>query len=239
MQNNRYYHAKRALQFVDHEQDDFIATEVYRFMYSASKLANDSVNALKYLELYNERLKKQEEQLLKTRIQFIELHSEYELRQAEVSSERKRSEELQIILEHKEKELTQKTRYLIKQTESLSQFRTDLKAIIRKVPSDDPLVHQVKDRIQSIPEDQLGWEEFDKQFKEVHPVYLSQLEKKYPTLTAMEKKLCSLLRLGLSSIDIAKLLYLSERNIENHRYRIRKKFDLPKEKNLHDFLASL
>ncbi|MBS1904328.1 MAG: hypothetical protein JSS75_11535 [Bacteroidetes bacterium] len=37
----------------------------------------------------------------------------------------------------------------------------------------------------------------------------------------------------------ARLTCLSERNIENHRYRIRKKFDIPKETSIIEFLTAL
>jgi DNA-binding CsgD family transcriptional regulator len=42
--------------------------------------------------------------------------------------------------------------------------------------------------------------------------------------------------LGLNSHDVSKLLSLSQRNIENHRYRIRKRLGLKTEYDIAKFL---
>jgi DNA-binding CsgD family transcriptional regulator len=45
--------------------------------------------------------------------------------------------------------------------------------------------------------------------------------------------------MNLSSKEIAPLLRISFRGVENHRYRLRKKFNLKKEENLTDFILSV
>lgn len=232
-------YANKVLETINLGVDNYIETQAYRVMYEASKLSNNSIDALKYLELYHNNFGKQEAQLLDSRMQLIELETEYKMKQAEINEERRRAEELRVELDKKERELTTKTKHLIKRTESLAQFRDDLRAIIRRSPANDPLIQQVKERLNSTPESNLDWENFDKEFQSVHPVFTQKLEMKHPVLTKMEKKICEMLRLGLTSVDIAKLLTLSERNIENHRYRIRKKIALDTEKSLHEYLATI
>ena len=117
------------------------------------------------------------------------------------------------------------------------QFRDDLRAMLRRSPGDDPLVKQIKERLSKVPESQMKWEEFDHEFKAVHPEFLANIAKAFPKLTPMERKICALLRLNLTSVDIAKLLFLSERNIENHRYRLRKKLGIDSNANVHEFLG--
>jgi DNA-binding CsgD family transcriptional regulator len=53
----------------------------------------------------------------------------------------------------------------------------------------------------------------------------------------MELKICLLLR--LTSSDIAKVLCLSERSAETHRYNIRKKLGLGRGDDIHEVLARL
>jgi DNA-binding CsgD family transcriptional regulator len=60
-----------------------------------------------------------------------------------------------------------------------------------------------------------------------------------PQLTPMELKICSLLKLHLSTKQVAGLLHTSVRNIENHRYRIRKKLFLQTEEHLPTFFARI
>lgn len=50
---------------------------------------------------------------------------------------------------------------------------------------------------------------------------------------------CAYLRMNLSSKEIAPLLRISYRGVENHRYSLRKKIQLKKEVNLTDFILSL
>lgn len=231
--------ARKAHSLALDAQDVFLQKQSLSQLYEYSKKANKSKDALKYLEDYNKITNVNNSVLLKNRLEYYELKSEYERNQAEIIEEKRKAQMLQLELEHKERELTEKTRHLIKQTEAMVQFRDDLRALIRRTPADDPIVRSVKERLSNEPDKHLNWLEFEEEFRKVHPDYALKLNEKYPTLTKMEQKICAMLRVGLTSVDIAKLLFLSERNIENHRYRIRKKLCLNSEVSLHEFLGKV
>ncbi|MFI5264938.1 MAG: helix-turn-helix transcriptional regulator, partial [Candidatus Kapaibacterium sp.] len=72
-----------------------------------------------------------------------------------------------------------------------------------------------------------------------HPEFRLKLLELYSDLTKMELRICTLIRMNLKSDDISRLTCLSERNIENHRYRIRKKMKLVKEQDLGQELAKM
>jgi DNA-binding CsgD family transcriptional regulator len=65
------------------------------------------------------------------------------------------------------------------------------------------------------------------------------LEEKYPMLTKMEVRICSLVKVRLTTLDISQLLCLSERTVENHRMNIRKKIGLGQRKDLYELLAEI
>ncbi len=67
---------------------------------------------------------------------------------------------------------------------------------------------------------------FEETIKQVHQSFQLQLLIAVPTLTKTEQKICSLIKLGLSSKEISELLYVSVRTIEGHRLNIRKKMHL-------------
>jgi DNA-binding CsgD family transcriptional regulator len=230
-------YALKAYKLAKISNDIYVAKESLKLLYEYNKKLRKPKEALSFLEKYNEKARVSENALLKNRLEYYELKSEFERKQAEIDEEKKKAEMLRLELEQKERELTEKTRHLIKQTEAVAQFRDDLRAILRRTPGDDPLVKDVKDRLKSFPEEQLNWIEFDKLFDSVHPEFYSNIVKAFPKLTIMERKICILLRLKLTSTDISKLLFLSDRNIENHRYRIRKKLGLNTEDSIHEFLA--
>lgn len=59
------------------------------------------------------------------------------------------------------------------------------------------------------------------------------------SLSEAELKICALIYLNFSTKDIAYILKLSPRTIETHKYNIRKKLSLSKEKNIYEFLNDM
>jgi DNA-binding CsgD family transcriptional regulator len=229
-------HARKSLAEAEKLGHIYFRKEAFRMLHDCHKALNQFKQAYKYLEEYNNIVSESDNDLLRSRLDFHELRYDFEAERAKAEEGRRQAGLLQAELELKERELTEKTRHLIKQTEALSQFRNDLKVMIRRSPADDPLVKSIRERLHEMPEPQVNWEDFDAQFKSVHPLFLHNLTTAYPTLTPMERKICPFLRLNLTSEDIAKLLFLSDRNIENHRYRIRRKFGLGTSASLPEFL---
>ncbi len=80
---------------------------------------------------------------------------------------------------------------------------------------------------------------FEKYIKEINNIFYQNLEKKYPDLTENEKKLCSLLRLKLSSKEIASILNITPKSVEVSRYRLRKKMNFKKNDKLSKELRKL
>jgi len=81
--------------------------------------------------------------------------------------------------------------------------------------------------------------EFEQTFRQLHPSFVENLLKGYPDLNKSEILISSLIRLNLSSKEIARLLNLSLATIETTRYHIRKKLSLNSSENLTAFLIQL
>ncbi len=77
---------------------------------------------------------------------------------------------------------------------------------------------------------------FMQHFEQVFSNFFKRLKKKYPKLTAKDKKMCAYLRMNLSTKEIAPLMNISVRGVEISRYRLRKKLDLETEVNLNEFM---
>ena len=82
------------------------------------------------------------------------------------------------------------------------------------------------------------WNEFDKWFTEIHSKFYPLLLNDFPQLSQKEIKVCALLRLNIQSKDIATIFNVQPTTIEVYRYRIRKKFGLNIEDNLHRFIST-
>lgn len=84
-----------------------------------------------------------------------------------------------------------------------------------------------------------SWEEFETRFENVHQEFYHALNQLYPELTPTEIKICSFIRLNMSSKDIALLTNRSLRTIESTRNNIRKKLQIAPDASLAKYLLSL
>lgn len=96
------------------------------------------------------------------------------------------------------------------------------------------LIH-IRDAMQSDSE----WAGFEQYFSRLFPTFLDTLRQRYPQLTRKELRICAMLKLNLSTKEIAQLLSVSYRTIESARYRLRKKFDVPRNTTLTNLLAEI
>jgi len=89
--------------------------------------------------------------------------------------------------------------------------------------------------------DENFYEEFDISFRRVHPYFIDTLMKNHPDLTPNEVRICSFLKLNMSTKDIASLTGQSVATIEMARFRLRRKFGLPMDEHVHlsNFIAKI
>ena len=76
------------------------------------------------------------------------------------------------------------------------------------------------------------WKEFKVLFQNLHSDFYAHLYEKHPDLTANEKRLCTFIRLNMSSKEISSITQQSLKSIEMARSRLRGKLGLKREDNL-------
>ncbi len=81
------------------------------------------------------------------------------------------------------------------------------------------------------------WDTFFKHFEKVHPHYIEGLKDNY-NLSMNELRLCAFLRMNLSYKEIGQLINITQSSLHVTVHRLKKKFDLPKEQSVFDFLHS-
>ncbi|MEO6049316.1 MAG: LuxR family transcriptional regulator, partial [Candidatus Kapaibacterium sp.] len=185
-----------------------------RIHYALSKIFEDIGDPDKAFEHYREHIRIREDLQGETQ---RKIAAELEVRFALEKAERDR-ENFRLRAAELERDVEQKSRELTAMAMSLVQLRSS-GAETGDVESD--------------------WKIFERQLDQLHPDFLRTLSERYPDLTPAELKVCALLRTNLSTKDISGVLYLSERTVENHRYRIRRKMRLPADTNLSLLLAGM
>jgi len=133
---------------------------------------------------------------------------------------------LQEKLEFKDKELQDNVKYLVNKNELIT---TVSERLIEEKPrfkkENQNIINEVILELQSSIDSDV-WEEFEIRFKQVHSYFYEILNKKFPHLSANDKKLCAFLRLNMSSREISAITHQSIKSIETARIRLRKKLNI-------------
>lgn len=171
----------------------------------------------------------------------IQLNESREREEKERELEKLRNEKLMAELSFKSNELASSTMAIIKKNEFLMNVKEMLnnqkEELGSRYPTKyyDKLVQKIDDNMSS----QDDWKVFDANFDRAHEQFMKTLKGNYRELTPSDLRLCAFLRMNLSSKEIAPLLGISVRGVENHRYRLRKKLNLDADGNLTDFIIRL
>lgn len=169
----------------------------------------------------------------------LEVSRELERLRDEAEAKRLEAERVRRKLDSKQHELADSAIELAKHAESLGRIKNEIEAIARDITSTEPAVRRLREKLRELPGTSSDWTRFDADFQNTYPEFRQNLSERWPALSKVELKVCSLLRLRLTSEEIARLLCISERTAEDHRYRIRKKLELTREQDLHEFLATI
>ena len=143
-------------------------------------------------------------------------------------------------LEQKNKEITTKTLYLQQKNKLLADIvdRLEKAKHLFKV-SNQPIIDQIIRELTQSTKDN-SWEEFELRFEQVHTDFFKKLNERFPNLSPTEKRLCAYLKLNMNSKEIAALTHTTVGNVEQARFRLRKKMGLHgTDTNLMTFIESL
>lgn len=147
-------------------------------------------------------------------------------------------EKLDNDLAFKEKELTTHALHLAHKNEVL----LDLKAQLKELKSSTPNPRSYQKVINTINLDinnDNNWEQFRTYFEDVHTDFNSKVMSSYPEVSNNDLRLMSLLKMNLSSKEIANILNISTEGVKKARYRLRKKLNLTSEDSLQELILTL
>jgi AraC family transcriptional regulator, chitin signaling transcriptional activator len=142
---------------------------------------------------------------------------------------------------HKSKELANYTMLLVQKKDFFAEITDDLKELKDYLRNEESR-KKLLEMFQKLNRHRIGeeyMEVFDVHFEKVHHNFFERLKELNPTLTKRELRLCAFVKMNLANKEIAPLLGISLRGVENARYRIRKKLDVANEDNFSAFLEGI
>ena len=151
-----------------------------------------------------------------------------------------REKELRDSLELKNKELTSKVLHLIRNNEFIVDINRELQQLLLELnPKDTAKKEHIREMLVKLRDqgNEGTYAEFKYYFEQVHQSFYENLQKAYPSLTYKDVRLCSFLKLGLSSKEIASITFKEVRSVESARNRLRKKMNLDADVNLIEFFS--
>ena len=180
-----------------------------------------------YRLYYRKKQRKLQEEN-KREMQVVKLQNEKEIIKI-------KNDQLQEDFKNKSNELAASTMSIIKKNQLLSQVKEQLMA----GKEDSGSVKKIVEIIDRNLKQNDDWELFKEAFNNADREFLKKLEQAHPNLTPNDIRLCSYLRLNLSSKEMAQLLNISTRSVEIKRYRLRKKLNLMHDENLVSYILRL
>lgn len=227
---------------------------VLRVEYNYSQVVADLENSETQLQLASEAQKrvKHRNYYLGGLAALIVLFSLFMfLRQRKLSSIRKavfeskqevlkvKQEALDNQVRFKNKQITDFAIHISEKNELLENIKSKLKSI--KV-TNDTYKEMVKDTMHYINNDiEQNKEKIQlyKQVNETNDSFRAKIDQLYQNLSDKEKKVATMLRLGQTSKQIALQLNISAASVDNYRYTLRKKMNIPKGESLKMFIQNI
>lgn len=147
---------------------------------------------------------------------------------------------LEAELQNKNNELTLQTTALVKRNQAIQSLLEELEKQKETLGERYPnkLYIRMKTLMEETLNNQADWVLFESYFNSTHQNFMDRLRQRYSDLTTGDLRICCLLRMNLSTKEIASLMNVSVRAIELRRYRLRKRLELEGDTNLVDFLMN-
>lgn len=147
-------------------------------------------------------------------------------------------EKLDTELAFKKKELTTHALHLAKKNEALLSLKEKAEAL--KISENNTNGYQQLIRTINFDlQDDNNWENFSKYFQEVHKDFNSIVKQKFTDITSNELRLMSLIKMNLSTKEIANILNISIPGVKKARQRLRKKMQLSTNDSLEDAIIAI
>ncbi|MCE4562982.1 PAS domain S-box protein [Maribellus sp. CM-23] len=154
--------------------------------------------------------------------------------------DQRNKQRLQSQLDLKDRELVSFLLQLSQKNELLNKAKNILQKADKKEDTNlSQVVQELREMLDGTANEQVDWSTIENQVEKVHPGFMERLQSRHSNISLKDKRLCSYIRLGLSSREIAGLLNLTPKSVEIARVRLRKKLKLGTSVRLSNYLVLL
>ncbi len=240
LENNRQIALMQTLYEVEQKNNEIIqlnaAKRIDMILLLAAGLVSVLTGVLAFLYSSRQRMKLRNQQALHEQNNRI-FEAKHELVEAELKNRQLQEEILKKQLELKSQSLSTHTLHLIQKNQMLDELKNELTLLVKDDKRDQKKqLRQVIQKINlSFSQDEY-WEEFRTVFDQVHQDFVARITQTFPNLTAYDLRVIALLKMNITSADMATLLGITPDSLRVARYRLRKKLNLQEGDSLTAFV---
>jgi len=140
-------------------------------------------------------------------------------------------------LASKKQELTAYALQIAHKNEVLENIKTNVKTIESQHP--DRELQKIVNTIDLNQNDDDSWKGFRERFIAVHKDFEKNVQLKFPQVTSNDLRLMALIKMQLSTKEIANILNITPDGVKKARYRLRKKLSLESNDSLEELIHTL
>lgn len=162
------------------------------------------------------------------------------IRKKDAELHKTQQELMEIELKSKNNDLMNFALHLVQKNELLQQLKKDLKELSKTTElQSNKKFQELSRHVHKGMQLQKEIEDFQHKVDLTYAGFFQKLKIKFPSLTKNEERLCALLRMNLSTKEIAALNNISVKAVEMSRYRLRKKCGIENSEILSSFLEDI
>lgn len=230
---------EKALEVAERTGNRQIIYELHEILAQAHEAAGHYELALQHYKIFTETKEEIQGQAKQRTIDEMQRRVEVERAEKEREIVQLKNLQLELEVEHKTRELAGSALHIVQKNELLARLTRRIKQVRRATgPTREELLADLHREVEMSIGAEEDWEMLENQFNEIHHDFVRRLSASHPNLTPTELKVCTMIKLNLATKEIARLLSISKRSAENHRYHVRQKLDLPVDMNLTKYLAT-
>jgi tetratricopeptide (TPR) repeat protein len=165
---------------------------------------------------------------------------EKELALSELEKSKLKEEELRQSILYKSKQLSTHALHMMQKNSMLQEIQSNIKALWKKADMiDKPNFKRINLQINQSLRSHKDWDVFKLYFEDVNKNFYQKLNEINPELTTNDHRLCALIKLNMTSKEMASVLNVAPNSIKSSRYRLKKKLGLDTETDLEDFVRGI
>lgn len=212
--------------------------EIYKYLGQIYEVQNDIENSYefnkKHIDLIAEYYNSKSDALIDDKKRTVRQLSEQIEEKNKIKSQDTQSLNKKFEVRNK----TSKILFSIRENNILKSLKNDIENLLINLNNlRDSDINRVIKKISGHIKSEEDWDQFELMFEQIHENFTHNLKSVSPALTVKQIRFCMFIKMGMDKEDICNLLNVTDRAVEQQRYRIRKKLMI--NSKLDEFISSL